>query len=39
MFLLPAIAKLYDVDLRQALCLKVAKYKKASHGLQNSMVG
>ena len=28
MFLLPAIAKLYDVDLWQALCQKVTKYKK-----------
>ena len=39
MFLLPAIAKLYDIDLKQALCQKVTKYKKASHGLQNSMLG
>ena len=28
MFLLPAIAKLYDIDLKQALCQKVTKYKK-----------
>lgn len=28
MFLLPAIAKLYDINLKQALCQKVTKYKK-----------